>query len=34
LTKTVSVGSMIYIADGTLTCEVIEIHDVSLKIST
>ena len=29
LPKTVSVGSMMYIADGTLTCEVIEIHDVS-----
>ena len=29
LPKTVSVGSTIFIADGTLTCEVCEIHDVS-----
>jgi pyruvate kinase len=29
LPKTVSVGSMIYIAEGTLTCEVTEIHEVS-----
>ena len=26
---TVSVGSVIFIADGSLTCEVVEIHDVS-----
>jgi pyruvate kinase len=29
LTKTVSVGSTIFIADGALTCEVTEVHDVS-----
>lgn len=29
LPKTVSVGSTIFIADGSLTCEVAEIHDVS-----
>ena len=29
LPKTVSVGSTIFIADGSLTCEVTEVHDVS-----
>ena len=29
LPKTVSVGSTIFIADGSLTCEVSEVHDVS-----
>ena len=33
LPKTVSVGSTIFIADGSLTCEVTEVHDVSLKIN-
>ena len=33
LPKTVSVGSTIYIADGSLTCEVCEIGDVSIIIS-
>ena len=32
LPKTVSVGSTIFIADGSLTCEVCEIGDVSLSI--
>ena len=32
LPKTVSVGSTIYIADGSLTCEVCEIGDVSIII--
>ena len=30
LPKTVSVGSTIFVADGSLTCEVTEIHDVSM----
>ena len=34
LPKTVSVGSIIYIADGTLTCEVTEVHDVSFIFPT
>ena len=29
LPKTVSIGSTIFIADGSLTCEVTEVHDVS-----
>jgi pyruvate kinase len=28
---TVSVGSVIFIADGSLTCEVVEVHDVSIN---
>ena len=32
LPKTVSVGSTIFIADGSLTCEVCQIHDVSIQI--
>ena len=31
LPKTVSVGSTIFMADGSLTCEVSEVHDVSFK---
>ena len=30
LPQTVNVGSLIYIADGSLTCKVTEVHDVSL----
>jgi pyruvate kinase len=32
LPQSVSIGSTIYIADGSLTCEVTEIFDVSLLI--
>ena len=31
LCKTVNVGSVILIADGSLSCEVTEIHDVSIN---
>jgi pyruvate kinase len=34
LPKTVSVGSTIFIADGSLTCEVSEVHDVSTDLLT
>lgn len=33
LPQTVSIGSTIYIADGSLTCEVVEIFDVSKFIN-
>ena len=32
LPQTVNVGSLIYIADGSLTCKVTEVHDVSIKL--
>lgn len=32
LPQTVHVGSIIYIADGSLTCEVTEVHEVSVAI--
>lgn len=33
LPQTVHVGSVIYIADGSLTCEVTEVHEVSNFLS-
>ena len=32
LPQTVHVGSIIYIADGSLTCEVTEVHEVSHRV--
>jgi len=33
LTTTVKVGSMILVADGSLTCQVTEVHDVSKSLN-